>query len=73
MALNPKDNTLVLSDPNTRKLYKIDPINTEQPLSTLACTGDKAPAWDDLAGDGGSALEATCNYPKGEAIASSNV
>ena len=69
MALNPKDNTLVISDPITRKLYKIDPRNTEQPLSTLACTGEKAPAWDDRAGDGGSALEATCTLPKGEALA----
>ncbi len=65
MALNPKDNTIILSDPNTLKVYKIDPGNLEDPLSVLACNGEKAPSWDDGAGDEGLATEASCNMPKG--------
>ena len=64
MTLNRRDNSLLLSDPNTLKVYTIDIASGV--ISVLAGTGDKCTRfWQSKCGDNGPANQATFVAPKG--------
>ena len=58
MTLNRRDNSLLLSDPTTLKVYTIDIASGI--ISVLAGTGEKCKRWwQSTCGDNGPAIEAS--------------
>ena len=67
MAANPKDGTLWISEPNTRRVYRIEPDAAIPKLEIMAGTGEECDILDETCGDGGPALKATFSALRGSA------
>ena len=65
MAANPKDGTLWISEPNKRRVYRIDPDAAKPRLEIMAGTGEECDFLDETCGDGGPALKATFSALRG--------
>ena len=65
MAANPKDGTLWISDPNRRRVYRIEPDAPIPRLEIMAGTGEECDILDEACGDGGSALKAKFSALRG--------
>jgi hypothetical protein len=69
MAVSPVDDSLLVSDPNSNKLYR---LATEGPetgqLVTVAGTGVRCHDWEVGCGDGGLAIQARFTSLRGENV-----